>query len=87
MAEHHFEVVTIETDHPGRLINITNTMQAAERLIGPWPTAHRGALYRKAVKACMEHLRGKRDADAVRDAFIGAAKEAGILVREGRQHE
>lgn len=87
MGEDHFEVVTIETDQPGRLINVTNTMQAAERLIGPWPTAHRGALYRKAVKACMDHLNGKKDAAAVRKAFISAAKEADIFVRDGHRYE
>jgi hypothetical protein len=84
MAEDHFEVVTIETDQPGRLANITNTRQAAEQLTEKWPAAHKGALYRKAVKACMDHLRGKKDAGAVRKAFIGAAREADIFVREGR---
>jgi len=31
MAEDHIAAVTIETDQPGRLINVTSTMQAAER--------------------------------------------------------
>lgn len=31
MAEDHFEVVTIETDQPGRLANITNTRQVTLR--------------------------------------------------------
>jgi hypothetical protein len=35
----------------------------------------------------MDHLSGKKDASAVRDAFIGAAKEADIFVREGVRHE
>jgi hypothetical protein len=48
------------------------------------PAAHKGALYRKAAKACMDHLRGKKDASAVRKAFISAAREADIFVREGR---
>ena len=87
MPEDHFDVVTIETDQPGRLANITNTRQVAERLTGTWPMAHMGAAYRKAVKACMDHLRGKKDAGAVRKAFIGAAKEADIFVRDGRHLE
>jgi hypothetical protein len=31
MAEDHIAAVTIDTDQPGRLINVTSTMQAAER--------------------------------------------------------
>ncbi|MGN6771584.1 MAG: DUF982 domain-containing protein [Rhizobiaceae bacterium] len=76
--------MTIETDQPGRLANITNIQQIAERLSGSWPADCKGEAYRKAVVACMEHLRGVQDTEAVRAAFIGAAKEAGIFVREGR---
>jgi hypothetical protein len=39
VAEDHFEAVTIETDEPGRLVNITNTRQVAERLTKGWPAA------------------------------------------------
>jgi len=84
MAEDHFEEVTIETDDLGRHLNVSNTRQVAERLTGNWPEAHKGALYRKAVKACMDHLWGKNGSDVVRRAFVEAAKEADILVREGR---
>jgi hypothetical protein len=80
-----FEVVTIETEQPGRLLGVTNTRQVAERLTESWPAAHKGAAYKKAVKAAMDHLRGKKDAAAVREAFIGAAKEADIFVGGGRQ--
>ena len=80
-----FEVVTIETEQPGRLLGVTNTRQVAERLTKNWPAAHKGAAYKKAVKAAMDHLRGKMDPAAVRKAFISAAKEADIFVGEGRQ--
>jgi hypothetical protein len=86
MAEEHFEVVTIETDQPGRLLSITNTRQVAERLTENWPAAHRGTAYKRAVKAAMDHLRGKKDANELRKAFVAAAKEADIFVREGRHH-
>jgi hypothetical protein len=33
----------------------------------------------------MDHLRGKKDARGVRDAFISAAKEADIFVGEGQR--
>jgi hypothetical protein len=68
MRDDHFEAVTIETGDVGRHANITNIRQIAERLTAQWPVAHKGAAYRKAVKACMDHLRGKKDARGVRDA-------------------
>lgn len=84
MADDHFDVVTIETEQPGRLLNITNTRQVAERLTGAWPAAHKGAAYTRAVKACMDNFSGKKNTQAVREAFIEAAREANIFVREGR---
>lgn len=84
MVEDHFEPVTIETDQPGRHFNVTNIQQIAMRLTTRWPAARKGSAYRKAVHACMAHLDGNRNVDAVRSAFIEAAKEADIFVREGR---
>jgi hypothetical protein len=82
MRYEHFDPITVETAQPGRLDNITNTEQIAEQLAEQWPTAHRGAAYKKAVRVCLAHLRGK-DASAVRKAFIGAAKEADIFADDG----
>jgi hypothetical protein len=86
VAEDHFEAVTIETDEPGRLVNITNTRQVAERLTKGWPAARKGAAYTRAVKACMDSFSGKKNIEAVREAFIDAAKEADIFVREGHRY-
>jgi hypothetical protein len=83
MAEDHFEAVTIETDQPGRLFNVTNTQQVAMRLTAKWPLAHKGAAYQKAVKPCMSHLAGRKDSQRVRSAFIESAKEAESFVGEG----
>jgi len=83
MADDHFDVVTIETEQPGRLLNVTNTRQVAERLTGAWPAAHRGTAYTRAIKACMDNFSGKKNSQAVRQAFIEAAQEANIFVREG----
>jgi hypothetical protein len=85
MAEDHFDVVTIETDQPGQLFNVTNTQQVAMRLTAKWPAAHKGAAYKKAVTVCMAHMDGRKDTKAVRSAFIEAAKEADIFVSEGRR--
>jgi hypothetical protein len=83
MRHEHFDPITVETAQPGRLDNITNTEQIAERLAEQWPATHRGAAYKKAVRICLAHLRGEKDASAVRKAFIGAAKEADIFVDDG----
>jgi hypothetical protein len=82
----YFEALTIETDQPGRLINITSTRQVAERLTKGWPQ-RRGTAYTRAIKACMEYFSGRKNIDAVRSAFIEAAKEADIFVREGARYE
>jgi hypothetical protein len=84
MAEDHFEPVTIETSRPGKHENITNIRQVRTRLTERWPATHRGAAYRKALKACADYLQGKKEAEAVRSLFIAAAKEAGIFVRDKR---
>jgi hypothetical protein len=83
MPDDHFEVVTIETNHPGRHENITNIRQVRARLTERWPANSKGAAHRQAMRACIEHLQGKKDAAAVREAFISAAKEAEIFVCEG----
>lgn len=87
MVEDHFEPVTIETDQPGRHFNVTNAKQVAMRLTAKWPTAPKGEAYRKAVLACMSHLDGKKNTEAVQTTFIEAAKEADIFVGEGRHFE
>jgi hypothetical protein len=87
MIEGHVELVMVETGQPGRFVNITNTRQIEERLTQQWPVARRGAAYHKAVEACLDHLQGKKEASAVRKAFIEAAKEADIFVCEGTHYE
>lgn len=83
MAIEHFEVVTIESDRPGARLNVTNTLQVAELLVEKWPEM-RGSAYRKAIQAMLTHTTGEATLDDIRAAFIAAAKEAGIFVREGR---
>jgi Protein of unknown function (DUF982) len=76
-----FAGVTIETNVIGRLRTVTSVRQAAECLLGDWPTQGRGDHYRRAMRACHAALEGTATALSVRDAFIRAALEAGILVR------
>ena len=49
-----------------------------------WPTEGRGPAYGAAIKACFAALEGTGDVEVERQAFIAAAKEVGIFVREGR---
>jgi hypothetical protein len=76
-----FAGVTIETTTVGRLRTVTSLREAAECLVGEWPTQGRGDHYRRAVRACHATLEGTATALSVRHAFIRAAIEAGVLVR------
>jgi hypothetical protein len=76
-----FAGVTIETNVVGRLRTVTSVREAAECLVGEWPTQGRGDHYRRAVRACHDALEGTAAAASVRQAFIRAALEAAILVR------
>ena len=76
-----FAGVTIETNVVGRLRTVTSVREAAECLVGEWPTQGRGDHYRRAVRACHDALKGEATALSARNAFIRAALAAGILVR------
>jgi uncharacterized protein DUF982 len=76
-----FAGVTIETAVAGQLRTVTSVREAAECLVEGWPTQGRGAHYRRAVQTCHAALEGTTTAASVRNAFIRAALEAGILVR------
>jgi Protein of unknown function (DUF982) len=76
-----FAGVTIETTVVGRLRTITSVREAAECLVGDWPTQGRGGHYRRAVRACHAALEGTATAESAQRAFIRAAIEVGILVR------
>jgi len=79
-----FRAVVVETDVIGRLRTINSVRDAAEMLVVGWPTKGRGEAYRAALQATYNAI-GETLAPAVaRMAFIAAAKEAGIFVREGR---
>jgi hypothetical protein len=57
MAEDHLDVVMIETDHHGRHLNVTSTRPVPESPSGSRPEAHKGAVYRDAVRKSLDHLR------------------------------
>ena len=84
MRNEHFDVpVTVESGRRGQRV-VTDTVQAAELLIERWPKNERGAKYREALRACMDVMEQRKAVASARKAFIAAAKEAHVFVREGR---
>jgi hypothetical protein len=76
-----FPYVTIETDHLGRVCNVSSVEEAAEYLMMYWPIKT-GPKLAAARQACLDALAGTIMCTAAREAFIEAAKEAGIYVRQ-----
>jgi Protein of unknown function (DUF982) len=79
-----FAAVTVETETVGRLRTVASVREAAEILVVAWPAEKRGNTWRNACEAAHAALAGTLEADTARKAFILAAKQAGIFVREGR---
>jgi hypothetical protein len=76
-----FEHVTIATDHGCRMRNIGSVEEAAEFMLHNWPDKQ-GRKFNTARRACLDAMRGKQTAQSARMAFINAAEEVGIYVRE-----
>ncbi|MCV3210935.1 DUF982 domain-containing protein [Mesorhizobium sp. YC-39] len=63
----------------GATRNILSAQQAVELLSGDWRDA--GSLqHSSALRACRRAMSGDVPAEAAREAFVGAAREAHILV-------
>jgi len=62
----------------GDVYNISNARQAVDILEHRWPDAGT-AKYREARYACLQVLQGLKKPAAARQAFMEAAREAGIL--------
>lgn len=73
--------VTLEIGTLGKYKNVTNTGEAARMLLSQWPL-DRGRQYGKARKTCLAVLEGSKPPSEARKAFIEAAAEADIFVRE-----
>ena len=78
-----FPYVTVTTGQFGKRKNIASVDQAAVWLVARWPIRN-GDKLQAAKEICLEALDGKVTCTVARDAFIEAAKEAGIyFTREG----
>ncbi|MFK0333587.1 DUF982 domain-containing protein [Rhizobium sp. NPDC090275] len=65
----------------GEFRTVTNTSEAATALNTAWPI-DRGRSLKTAKRTCQQVLSGKRPPSEARNAFIAAAVEANVYVKE-----
>ncbi|MGX9119586.1 DUF982 domain-containing protein [Mesorhizobium sp. BHbsci] len=71
--------VTVSVGITGTIRHISNAQQAVELLTGQWRDA--GSLqHGAALRACRRAMSGDVTTEAAREAFVGAAREAHVLV-------
>jgi ribosome-binding ATPase YchF (GTP1/OBG family) len=73
--------VTLALEGPEKFTTITTIQEASWALIEDWPTEEGEALDR-ALIILEDAMKGKKSAEAARLAFIAAAHEAGIDIKE-----
>lgn len=73
--------LTFQAQTQGSPRTIVSTSEASSVLANSWPV-DRGRNLKRAKKACREVLEGKKPPSEARTAFIAAAVEANIFVRE-----
>jgi hypothetical protein len=73
--------ISFQASGSGELLTVTNTREAAVALDRAWPVA-RGRSLRTAKRTCQQVLNGQRPPSEARNAFIAAAVEADVFVRE-----
>ncbi|MDX3929274.1 MAG: DUF982 domain-containing protein [Shinella sp.] len=75
--------ITYEENDRGGYRTIGSTEEAARVLLTKWPVKE-GKAYLRAQKVCLDVMEGKRKPEEARRAFLKAAEEAGVFVREWR---
>ena len=84
MRNEHFDVtVTVGGERQGEPQVVADTVQAAALLLEHWPAERRGPKYRAALRACMDVMEQRKGVASARKAFIAAAREARLFVRQG----
>jgi hypothetical protein len=73
--------VTLALEGPGIFITIANATEASWAMIEDWPLED-GAALDRALEICAAVAEGKKPAEEARRAFIFAAAEAGLEVKE-----
>jgi ribosomal 50S subunit-associated protein YjgA (DUF615 family) len=73
--------ISFQASKFGEFRTVTSTTEAIAALNTAWPVA-RGRSLRTAKRTCQQVLNGKRPPSEARNAFIAAAVEANVYVRE-----
>lgn len=71
--------VIVDLGGIGHYAIITNALDAANCMSEEWPV--RGGAVDEAVLVCLDALLGKASAEESREAFLEAAREAGLYVK------
>ncbi|MBB3657101.1 hypothetical protein FHX15_002329 [Rhizobium sp. BK650] len=72
--------VLIALDEPGQYVTIDTTQAASWAMIEDWPIED-GAALDQALLVCADVIKGKRTGEDARKAFIAAAAEAGLDIK------
>lgn len=75
------EPITFETTELGKYWTVTSTAEAARALMERWPV-ETGAAYKAALRTCLAVMEGKVRPAEARQAFLDAAKEADVFIRQ-----
>jgi hypothetical protein len=78
--------VTVETTNAGDFLTLVSVAEAAIFLIERWPDEH-GPRYRAALQACTSGLATAELVEDARRAFLAAAGEAGLRVKDEDEDE
>jgi ElaB/YqjD/DUF883 family membrane-anchored ribosome-binding protein len=81
MRDQSFAPLAVETEKAGQYRIVRTLTEAADMLLNRWPE-QKGQKHRKALSAIMDAIEERTPAVAARKAFVAAAKEADVFVRE-----
>lgn len=79
------ERLEVELGHTGSYRVVGDTAAAAEALLYWWPT-DRGRAYSHAKRVCLSVLNDEMDSSEAKSAFIAAAQEADVSIRQWQRH-
>jgi hypothetical protein len=83
MANPAFKRIELELHPPGCYRAIGTAMDAARALLELWPyEKQKGKSYERACQACIDAMDNGGPPEAVRRAFVEAARSAGIMIRK-----
>jgi hypothetical protein len=81
MEKSGFEHVNLLSDKSGKIVVVAAVEDAIDFLHHHWPDK-KSRKFNTAEKACSDAVQGKQTAKAARAAFVSAAKEANLYVKE-----